>query len=661
MKIKAFLLTTFFVSTVCSYAQNDFLKIGSKKIDSLIILLPNYPKKDTNRLNALLRIIDAAMFLSQKKKVYPYYEEYKALAQQLNNLPAIGRSLFFKSNYLRSELKYDSSHVVLDSLIQLSQNKEDVSMKYIFFIANADKAHLYYFKENYFQAIKHAQIAEEYLVKSNNSRMFNNLKIISSSYKNVENYESALKVLQKQNQLSKASSDLIGDPYLDIADIYITRNDITAAKKALDSLVLVMPMPDTVQLLVTHAYYEKKGLIAVAEKNYDEAGGYFEKGIFFAKKSEHLFAINALSLLNIKNEILKKDFTKALLLSNQLDSNIHKEANKNHFAVHYKNLSEIYAALNQPPKAYSFLLKAMNYNDSVLNEKNIKQINTLANVFENSKKEEAIKRLESEKEKKNNQLAKRKNTIVYLIASLAMLSLASMLMFKNFQHRKKLQQQKITELEKEKQLQAVDAMLQGQEEERSRLAKDLHDGLGGMLSGVKLSFNNMKENMILDADNTQRFEKSINQLDNTIAELRKVAHNLMPESLSKLGLKTAIEDYCSSLQSSSGCSIIYQQMGNNIELSTIASVNIYRIIQELVNNAVKHAQPKQILVQLTKTANKVLISAEDDGKGFDTNVLKNSKGIGISNITNRVQYLNGTIDIQSTPGKGTAFNIELNV
>ncbi|MBL0144826.1 MAG: GHKL domain-containing protein [Chitinophagaceae bacterium] len=223
-----------------------------------------------------------------------------------------------------------------------------------------------------------------------------------------------------------------------------------------------------------------------------------------------------------------------------------------------------------------------------------------------------------------------------------------------------MQQTQITQLEKDKQLLAVDAMLKGQEEERSRLAKDLHDGLGGMLSGVKLSFVNMKENMIMDAPSVQSFEASILQLDNTIAELRKVAHNLMPEALVKFGLKNAILDFCNSMQLPSKTKIIFEEMGTDRQLSNTADLYIYRIIQELINNAIKHAQPDQILLQLTKAEKNILITVENDGKGFDVTILKNAKGIGMKSVQQRVDYFAGKMDISSDKENGTSINIELN-
>ncbi len=308
-------------------------------------------------------------------------------------------------------------------------------------------------------------------------------------------------------------------------------------------------------------------------------------------------------------------------------------------------LSDVQAYKGDFKNAYTNLQFKFKYRDSLFSQEN----------------KNAIAKLESEKEiielKSSNEKKSTFNKI--FIASAIVVILFSLLALRNFKNRQKLQTLKITELEKDKQLLAIDAMLKGQEDERSRIAKDLHDGLGGMLSGVKLSFVNMKENMVMDAESVSSFENSIRQLDNTIAELRKVAHNLMPEALVKFGLKNAILDFCNSMQLASKTKIIFEQMGNERQLSNTADLYIYRIVQELINNAVKHAAPHQILVQLTKTTDKVLLTVEDDGKGFNTQQLQHAKGIGMKNIQQRVNYFKGKMDITSQPGEGTSVNIEL--
>jgi signal transduction histidine kinase len=229
----------------------------------------------------------------------------------------------------------------------------------------------------------------------------------------------------------------------------------------------------------------------------------------------------------------------------------------------------------------------------------------------------------------------------------------------NLQNKRRLEHQRFAELEKEKQLEGVEAMLKGEESERSRLAKDLHDGLGGMLSGTKMSLSTVRENIDLTPEGAALFEKSIRQLDNTIAELRKVAHNMMPEALVKYGLGSAVADFCESMQLSGNTRVICEQYVADRMLDNSAAVNVYRIIQELVNNAVIHGKAGQILVQLTVTQDKVLITVEDNGKGFDQHAKNCLQGIGLHNVRTRVNYFNGRMELVSGHGEGTVVNIEL--
>jgi signal transduction histidine kinase len=221
-----------------------------------------------------------------------------------------------------------------------------------------------------------------------------------------------------------------------------------------------------------------------------------------------------------------------------------------------------------------------------------------------------------------------------------------------------LQQQRIRELEKDKQLVAVDAMLKGQEEERSRLAKDLHDGLGGLLSGVKFSLINMKDNLIITPDNMAIFERSLDMIDGSIKELRRVAHNMMPEMLVKFGLDEALKEYCNSINATKLLSVKYQSMGMDNRIEKSSEIIIYRIIQELLNNIIKHAAATTAMVQLIKEEDRFNIVVEDNGKGFDTALLKTNKGAGLTSVQSRVDYLKGRLDIHSENGTGTLVNIE---
>ena len=234
------------------------------------------------------------------------------------------------------------------------------------------------------------------------------------------------------------------------------------------------------------------------------------------------------------------------------------------------------------------------------------------------------------------------------------------LAYRTYQQKRKLQQQRIAELEAEKQLTATEAVLKGEEQERTRIAKDLHDGLGGILSGIKYSFTTMKENLVMTPENQQAFERSMDMLDSSIREMRRVAHNMMPEALVRFGLDTALNDFCNEINQSGALKIIYQSIGmEGIAIDQTTSITIYRIVQELINNTMKHSGATSAIVQLTKSNDQLSLTVEDDGKGFDTKILKTNKGIGWVNIQNRVEFLKGKLDINSKEGEGTSVHIEL--
>ena len=257
---------------------------------------------------------------------------------------------------------------------------------------------------------------------------------------------------------------------------------------------------------------------------------------------------------------------------------------------------------------------------------------------------------------------KQKSIVNYiLIGSAAALLIISLLLFINYRHKQKNQLQRINELEALQQLTATEAVLKGEEQERTRLAKDLHDGLGGMLSGIKYSFNTMKGNLVMTQENAQAFDRSMDMLDSSIKEMRRVAHNMMPEALVKFGLDTALKDFCAEINQSGALKINYQSFGLAGEMiDQTISITVYRIVQELINNTMKHAAAKTAIVQVTKSNGQLTVTVEDDGKGFDPQILSHAKGIGWTNIESRVNFLKGKLDIDTHQGKGTSVLIELN-
>jgi two-component system, NarL family, sensor kinase len=219
-----------------------------------------------------------------------------------------------------------------------------------------------------------------------------------------------------------------------------------------------------------------------------------------------------------------------------------------------------------------------------------------------------------------------------------------------------LQQKRITELVNEKHILAIESLLKGQEEERKRIAREMHDGLGGILSSVKHALNSLPPDVTIQKESHPTFRKCLYLIDYSIVELRRIAHNMMPDAVHRFGLKDALLDYCENL-SNDQLNISFIPI-NMEPFSKEKEMEIYRIIQELISNSIKHARASRVLVQLVKEADVMTLTVEDNGVGFDCSSLASNKGAGWTNIYNRAQFLGATVDLSSEPGLGTTVIIE---
>ena len=659
------MLVTTLLATGTLTAQMDYynnLFIHQK--DSLVKELAKHPAHDTVRVNTLINLLDCAIFSSQRKQVLPYWEEAISLSRRLKDKDAEVDCLEWRGAFYKSAQKTDSAFIYFDSTIAQAGNAGDAWLRKAKGFAQFQKGMIYEFSENfytalnnYFESLKTYDGMDLLKQKIISLRIADIYKKLYNDEKALEYYQAAHKYYQELNG-SMATDEAEGiNNY--IAGVYFHRGELSKASYYLNKSKAFMP--DTAETIETGSYYHLAGEIALKQNKTDSAILLLEQALKYFDFTGQIHAdeIEAacadLALLQME----KKNLKEAKRYAEQSLASAKHSGRKETMADALVVMAKYYNRTGNASAAYQALDQATILNDSVLTETSIKQANTLAAMYESGKKERAIVQLETDKKTQDAAVKQKKllNTI-FIIIIVALLIISSAL-YVNFSNKQKIKQQQITELEKEKQLMSVDAMLKGQEEERSRLARDLHDGLGGMLSGVKISFSNMKENLIMDSDNARAFEKSLNQLDQTIAELRKVAHNLMPEALVKFGLKSAVTDFCESMQLSGNTKIICEQFGSDRELGNIADVNVYRIIQELVNNAVMHGKANQVHVQLTKTDSKVLITVEDDGKGFVQDPLEKSSGIGLTNIQSRINYFNGSMQIESKPGEGSTINIEL--
>jgi signal transduction histidine kinase len=220
------------------------------------------------------------------------------------------------------------------------------------------------------------------------------------------------------------------------------------------------------------------------------------------------------------------------------------------------------------------------------------------------------------------------------------------------EQQRQLAETRIKQLEQEKQLVATQSVLDGETAERARLARDLHDGLGSLLTGAKLRFLEMKQGAKLEHADLERFDHALGMLDRSTTEMRRVAHHLMPDALTRFGLKPAVNDFCSNLPS-----VEFIYYGDESRLDSKLEVMIYRCIHELVNNALKHAGECNIIVQIMQREDNIAFTVQDDGCGFDPSA--DTKGMGLQNLRTRVAAYNGIIHIDSKVGEGTETSVEL--
>jgi signal transduction histidine kinase len=306
-------------------------------------------------------------------------------------------------------------------------------------------------------------------------------------------------------------------------------------------------------------------------------------------------------------------------------------------------------------KSYSFL------NDSILNHNRIAAVNEMAqkfNILENKKK---VSSIEIEKESALN-LNTRQSKLLYFVSAWVLLLLLFIYFLVRFYMQKintekiindqqhQIDVQKIQDLENKIKINSMQAMILGEEKERERIAKDLHDSLGGLLSTVKLQFDNVRAKMNGSLHNEQ-YDKASDLLDTAVNEVRTISKNLQPAALKRYGLVASINDLISRFCGENMPEIYFQHYDLPDQIEELVSLSIYRVIQELLNNSIKYANAKEILIQLNGELDAISIQYEDDGNGFDVSTIP-KKGMGLENINSRVNYLKGTISIESVPDEG---------
>ncbi|NHF58560.1 hypothetical protein FK220_004375 [Flavobacteriaceae bacterium TP-CH-4] len=334
----------------------------------------------------------------------------------------------------------------------------------------------------------------------------------------------------------------------------------------------------------------------------------------------------------------------------------------------YYRLAKQEAGLSNYRKAYEYLQSYIVAFDSMRVGELGKDMQQLEIEYKTATKEKEILALKNEKNEAALALEKRKSQaylMAIIIGALGFLLTMGYLFYRSklrkAQKKERMREAEVALLKQEQQNQIFSAMIEGQEKERKRLAIDLHDGLGGRLSGISLNLSKLDKDEPKEYPKKQ-LRKMMKDLDDSLTELRGIARNLMPETLVKFGLQAALKDYCSSM-TGKDTKVMLQFYGSDKGIDLNQQVTMYRVIQELINNAIKHAKASEVLVQYIREGNQIDITVEDNGIGMADQKIKEEggKGMGLSNLQTRVAYLKGDLDFHSEENEGTTVNVHINI
>jgi len=603
--------------------EKSRIYIGKGKMDSAMIFCEKSIQmsnvlKEAGRVAKGYFILGIILYpqgpLPAREKFKQSLEKYRIVQDSsgmANALNAIGVTLF-------EQAKYDSAVILYLELIQLCEKKdyEDIRGK-----AYLNLGMVYYDLNDHEKAkiclIKSLEINEK----------LNNYMYISNAYNNLGNLyileddlDSAWVLYNKALEISAEINYPMGcgNAYNGLADIAERRGDY---KKAFDFFTTARKYYLFINfqqgLLIT---YKNLGMIQERRGNYKQALIVYDSALLFARE---------LGLLTREAEI-------------------------------YGNICDNYVEMGDYQSAYENFLLLNELKDSIMTVEKQEVIVDLEIKYEKEKDKAQI--LSQEKEIVEKDLDLKKRTYqrnIYLFSGSGIV-LIFIFLFSYYSQRTRknriIAEQRIIQLEEEKKLLAARSIVEGQEEERKRIAKELHDGLGVLLSSAKMHFTTIRDK---SPESKPMIEKAAKLLEQATGDVRRISHNMMPGLLTKYGLYEAVEDLFEQVDDMEELHANVYIEGEQARLKENTEIMLYRIIQEMVNNTLKHAEAKNIRLDIQIHADQLAFNYSDDGKGFDFDEKIDSKSIGLTSIQSRVKFLGGELGIKTGPGKGVRYNFEI--
>ncbi|MBX7204004.1 MAG: sensor histidine kinase [Bacteroidia bacterium] len=612
---------------------------------------------DTIKINQLLKQSLSLQRVNEDSCYTLAAEAYK-LAQQINYPKGIRGAFIRMGSVLMTRGYNDSALAFINQAIVISQSLKDyrsVAQGYIL------KSYIVQAKGQ-----KDSAFASLYQSLQYSEKIYDTATIISThtamgdmnfDYKEygraLQQYETALALAQSNRLIKERKNALAGkgnvlykqNQYAEALRCYL---QIDSVSKFIHDDIGNAQNLNNIALCYAGLKQEKKALVY-----YTLALDAYKK---FGMKSEEANLYYNIAIL-YKDINLPDSAIYFLTLSNTLATEIQEPEQ---LMEGYKLLAEIWAGKGDYLKAYRYHVQYNQLNDSMLTVEKIASISEMQTKYDTEKKEQQIVLLDQQ----NKTKAAQRNA---LIAGSAVLLLALFVLGFYYIQRNKIArknqeiaEQKIVSLLNETELKTYNAMIEGQEEERKRIATDLHDRLGSMLATVKLLFSSLDSKIDrMQKENNEQFATAKSLLDEACGEVRRISHNLSSGIVMSFGLVPALEELCHSVDQSKLIKCKLMAYGMDERLDQTIELGVYRMVQELFSNILKHAKAHKVTVQLNHIEGSLNVTVEDDGVGFDVEEKRKSGGMGLHNLEKRAAQLNGIYTVDSRPGKGTISIIEI--
>ncbi|MDF2190333.1 sensor histidine kinase [Paraflavitalea sp. CAU 1676] len=483
------------------------------------------------------------------------------------------------------------------------------------------------------------------------ARLYEN---VGTGYANRREYAKALSYSRKAVELATSlnDSDYIVTAHTGLSYILNQSKDYKGALEAAQKAKRFLPHQED-PMLIIKAYSHLAAAWAKVNEP-DSAIAAAKKSMLYSAKIDPANYIAAGLELADAYE-LKKDIRSQKNILDTLKQRAEADTSFFHLFSIYDRIAQLNFSTGNYKEAYAYRTKYFAYKDSFYSRQNTRTIAEVESRFQWAQKEKALSEKQLQLTQKDLALEKSNRNVFYALAGLVVMLLIAAVFYIQSSNRKKAFALKLDALHKQQEIDMLEALMQGEEKERSRIAKDLHDGIAGMLAAAKMHLGSIvrKEQGV---EQSAHYRQTVKLLDEATGEVRKTSHNLMPEVLLQHGLDEALRRYCGNV-SSSTLTFQYDSWGDIERYNSHFELSVYRIVQELINNIIKHAQASEAIVQVNLRDAVLSITVQDNGVGF-AKADSNTNGMGLQSLAARTKAMQGKMEIESDPGAGVSVYLE---